>query len=385
MQRAFAPLAIIFSTVVAAPPPACSLNGAVDASGACACSPGWAGANCSELSLLPAVAFQSQTYFHPASAAGNFTDNSWGISVSRDDNGKLWHGFMTELEGNCSLSSYSVASRILHLVAPSPQGPWTVDGVALAAFAHNPQVVRDIDGAWLHFHIGLQQPPACNPVCVGGKSPNTTGCNPSDKNSHGTGVARAVSPYGPWERVPYILPNNETNPSAVVLPNGTILVTARRWLGGVPIYMANSWAGPYTLLPLVSVVPVGEGDPAVFDEDPYLWQNEFGWHMLTHRESAGSAGTCSATLPTTECRCTGGHMYALDPVAGPWYYDVPPVYNCSLSVEGSAAPLRLWARQRPTLVFPTPDKRCPILFSGASTDKVSQYYSSFTMYQEFDC
>ncbi len=306
--------------------------------------------------------------------------NSWGISVLAGDDG-AWHGYMTELEGNCSLSSYSTTSRVLHLTAASPLGPWSFAGVALPAFAHNPQAVRDADGAWLLFHIGEQQPAGCRPACVGGKLVNTTGCASIPK---GTSVARATSPYGPWERVPYILPNNETNPSAVVLSDGSILLTARRWEGGVPIYTAPSWRGPYTQQAPAPVVYVGSGAPYAFDEDPFLFKNAGGWHMLTHREPNGDAGTCSATKPNTECRCTGGHMYAVDPVAGPWFVDIQPVYNCTLQLE-AGGPLRLWARQRPTLVHANAIGGCPVLFTGASTDAVSQYYSSFSMFQRLEC
>jgi len=307
--------------------------------------------------------------------------NSWGISVLPGDDGATWHGFMTELEGNCSLSTYGITSRVLHLTAPSALGPWAVAGVALPAFAHNPQAVRDADGAWLLFHIGSAQPAGCKPQCAGGKA-NTTGCTNGAK---GTSVARAASPYGPWERLPFILPNNETNPSAAVLRDGTILLTARRWEGGVPVYTAPSWRGPYALLPPAPVVYVGEGTPYAFDEDPYLFESGGGWHMLTHREPAADAGTCSPTKAATECRCTGGHLFAADPVAGPWFADLQPLYNCTLEVEGGARPLRLWARQRPTLVARANETGCPVLFNGASTDPVSQYYSSFTMFQRVGC
>jgi hypothetical protein len=366
---------------VALPPP-CSLNGVANADGSCNCYSGWGGPACASLKLLPSapLSASTQTYFFPSNGGSPFVDNSWGISVLPGDDGFTWHGFMTELEGNCSLSAYSITSRILHLTAPSALGPWSVEGVALPAFAHNPQAVRDTDGAWLLFHIGAAQPPGCNPRCAGGKLENATGCASCGK---GTSVARASSPFGPWERVPYILPNNETNPSAVVLPNGTILLTARRWEGGVPIYTAPSWRGPYKLLPPAPVVYVGEGTPYAFDEDPFLFSNAGGWHMLTHREPNGEAGTCSPTKPATECRCTGGHSFAVDPIAGPWYVDLQPIYNCTLELEGG--PLRLWARQRPTLVMHANETGCPVLYSGASTDPISQYFSSFTMQQQVAC
>ena len=347
---------------------------------------------------IATIAPPSQTYFHPSNAAvpAGPADNSWGISVLPDDsNASLWHGFMTELEGGCALSSYSSASRVLHLTSSSPLGPFTVAGVALRSFAHNPQAVRDKDGSWLIFHIGNEVPLGCNATCSGGKPARVNAtCSGA---SHGTSVARAATPWGPWERVNWILPDNETNPSAIVLPNGTIVVTARRWTGGVPIYTADSWRGPYTARPRAPAFPVqkpgagvGQAVDGSFDEDPYFYTNEYGYHMLTHRQPSGTS--CSATLnpDPVDCRCGGGHMFASD-LAGPWFYNLDLPYNCSLSVEGVGGGVKLHARQRPTILFPSPKAKksattsCPILFTGASTDNTSQYYSSFTMAQEYAC
>lgn len=385
----------VFGRATAQPPPPCSLNGVVSpTNGACVCLPGWVGSSCNALSLSPAAPLNAvdQTYFHPSDGPkypGSFTDNSWGISVSPDDDGQRWHAFMTEMEGNCSISSYSSASRILHMVAPSPSGPWAFSEVALGAFAHNPQVVRYVDGSWLLFHIGNAVPAWCNTTCPG--HPANATCSGA---SHGTSVARALSPYGPWERLPYILPDNQTNPSAIVFPNGTIVVTARRWVGGVPFYVATNWSGPYVATPFAPVVLVPGTGPgpfspnAPFDEDPFLYVNSLGtYHMITHRQPNGTNCVPTGT-DVYDCRCGGGHMYAQDLIAGPWFVDQDMVYNCSLTVEGGgAAAEQLHARQRPTMLFPpsTDSGACPKLFTGASTDPVSQYYSSFTMVQEVNC
>jgi hypothetical protein len=48
--------------------------------------------------------------------------------------------YMTEIANECLLGSYDVASQIVHMTASSPLGPWTRVGIALAGFAHNPQV-----------------------------------------------------------------------------------------------------------------------------------------------------------------------------------------------------------------------------------------------------
>lgn len=374
-------LAAFAATIVLASagpvPPPCSLNGVL-AGDTCVCAPGWTGPTCRTLNLAPAPPLvpSSQVYL-------NKSDNSWGFSALPGDGDGLYHGFMTELEGGCSLLEYGLASRILHLTATSAFGPWTVQGVALPAFAHNSQVVRDADGGWLIVHIGATT--WCGMTCNGTHSHGNASCTSVGK---GTSIARAPSPYGPWDVQNFVLPNNETNPSAVVLPNGTIVLTARRWTAGVPIYIADSWRGPFKLswAPVVTIAVNGSTTEAgnsttSFDEDPYLYRGENGtWHMLTHRQPHGT--NCPPTGGTDDCRCAGGHMYAED-VFGPWFVDEQLIYNCSLSVEG-AAPVELHARQRPTLFWPSPGA-CPTLFTGASNDPVSQYYSSFSMGQSVVC
>lgn len=147
---------LLVAVVIAQPSlPPCSLNGQLT-NGSCVCLPGWTGETCRTLDLLPAapLSAENQTYFHPSGKhcyrhnslpvvvqyplfhadipAPAWHDNSWGISVALDDDGVTLHGFMTELEGNCSLSEYGQASQILHVTsAGSPAGPWTVQGVAL--------------------------------------------------------------------------------------------------------------------------------------------------------------------------------------------------------------------------------------------------------------
>ena len=74
-------------------------------------------------------------------------------------------------------------------------------------------------------------------------------------------------------------------------------------------------------------------------------------------------------------------MFAQD-LLGPWFVDAQLAYNCTLELAG-AAPIKLHARQRPTLL--KPPHGCPILYTGASTDPSSQYDSSFTMAQEVAC
>jgi acetyl-CoA carboxylase/biotin carboxylase 1 len=57
---------------------------------------------------------------------------------------------MTEIAGNCSLSSYGTASRILHVVAPAPGGPFLPPKrllIELQRSAHGPLPRHMLAGA----------------------------------------------------------------------------------------------------------------------------------------------------------------------------------------------------------------------------------------------
>ena len=126
-------------------------------------------------------------------------------------------------------------------------------------FAHNPQIVRDpTDGTYLLYHIGETVPRPCVPDCrtdggassgaptrdggqgggkarAGGEHPGGTqtpalapvpAASACPTLGHGTSIATAASPWGPWARLPYVLPGY-TNPSPHIFPNGTVLLAAR--------------------------------------------------------------------------------------------------------------------------------------------------------------
>eukprot|EP01043_Picozoa_sp_COSAG02_P005814 COSAG02_NODE_160_length_32694_cov_18.496947_8_plen_261_part_00 len=214
-------------------PPPCSLNGV---GSPCKCDPGWTGANCGQLDLLPAPALASQVTALSATTTRNSAANStWGISVVGPDETGRYHGYMTEIANSCPLGDYGFASQIVHMTAAHPLGPWARQGVALAGFAHNPQAVVSPNGSILLFHIGKELAPGCLKNCTTGRvkrcsgacerSPNSlrgpdragdsadSGCTPM---SHATSVAVADSFDGPWTRYPYILGDRPTNPAPFI-------------------------------------------------------------------------------------------------------------------------------------------------------------------------
>ena len=198
-----------------------------------------------------------------------------------------------------------------------------------------------------------------------------------------TSVAHASSPYGPWERVDSVLPDSAQNPSAVVFSNGSVLATSRGG-SGVHLYTAPSWRGPYTAFP---VAPIVRADPlytnetrdGLYEVDPFLWQNDFGFHILTHRQIGGA--DCDSAPDADGCTCRGGHLYSAD--LATWWRGAA-LWNCTLETTHGAVTLS--ARQRPSLA--SFRGACPILYSSGSTALVKRYVtwlSSFSMVQAGDC
>ena len=162
---------------------------------------------------------------------------------------------MTEIANECMLGEYGEASQVVHMTAASPLGPWRRNGVALAGFAHNPQAHLTPNGSVVLFHIGADEGPECLADCRGtppaGANPHPSKPRPPHcaRLPHAASVAFAHSPFGPFKRYPYPFGTGApTNPTAVLLPNGTIVVALRRATSAtqpLAIGHVDNLAGPW--------------------------------------------------------------------------------------------------------------------------------------------
>jgi hypothetical protein len=296
------------------------------------------------------------------------------------------------------------------MTAENPIGPWTRIGIALAGFAHNPQVVLAPNGSIILFHIGTALPAGCLANCTGTSGhtvqPRPAGCpNPS----HALSVAVADDPAGPFRRFPYILDSptqpggatSATNPSALLLDsNGTLLLTFRRATSAtVAVYRGHcdTPQGPWFPQSTAVLHPTVAGTPATFEEDPFLYRTPRGFHMLTHREvgKAITAGRGNTPPPLGPWLCGGGHIYSTN--LQDWFYG-ESVYGgsssnasqCYIDFASSSVrrdPLRtelttLTSRQRPT-IFTDASTKKSYLFTGASVNQ-SEYLHSFTLVQQIN-
>ena len=179
----------------------CSLNGLCK-NGACACDAEWIGDRCDLLNLLPTI---------PGHGYRPVNGSSWGGSLIRGADGQI-HMFAAHMTEHCGLLSWETNSEVVHAVAPSPLGPFTVPAeqpTVIHRFAHNPTVHQNTQGRYLLYHIGCGATPtgpcaACR-HCTNGTTPaapdragfvaaSGENCN----GPHWTGLRSSASLNGPW-------------------------------------------------------------------------------------------------------------------------------------------------------------------------------------------
>ena len=281
----------------AQPAASCSYGGLCSPSTlACECRPEWRGANCSQLSLLPAA-----TGAAFSSPAANWS--SWGGSVARA-RGRHYMA-LARMAGHCGLGAWEANSEVaLAVSATGPEGPYSYLRTILPAFSHNPTLHTLANGSLLVAHIGLGVPehPAIT-NCTSGSTPGaaaaaaaapapaqpqlTLGVRgtplpppnylllPSGDPEDGSAWVRLPSAGGGWA---------DNNPALRLAPDDSALLVYKVACACPPpcvfcrqfgLATAPSWRGPFT----------DQGLLPVYGEDAYVWQDPAvapggGWHML---------------------------------------------------------------------------------------------------------
>lgn len=225
----------------------------------------------------------------------------WGSSAIRDDDGR-YHLFVSRFPKTLPFHpGWMVASEIVHAVAEHPQGPYTFSDVALPArgaqywdgrSTHNPRIVRH-GGKYHLFYMGSTHPfaePTYDELTLASKW-----CIVGRTNKR-IGVAMADTPYGPWERFdsPILDTRPDTfyslltsNPAPVVREDGSVLLIfkGRSYIGdsgysdmALGVAEAPSIRGPYTVQN--NRQPILQQDGQCEAEDPFLWQDSTGYHII---------------------------------------------------------------------------------------------------------
>lgn len=235
----------------------------------------------------------------------------WGSSVIQEDDGK-YHMYVSRFPKSLPFHpGWMVASEIVHAISLTPEGPYKFSDVALPArgaqywdgrSTHNPRIFKYNHKYYL-IYMGSTHPfeePSYEELTLDSKW-----CIVGRANKR-VGLAVADSPYGPWKRLDEPILKTEpntfysyltSNPSPVVRKDGSVLMIfkgrAHTENGGysnmaLGIASAPSIEGPYTVQndkkPIFQVEGQGEA------EDPFLWEDERGFHIDHVAKFTGEKG-----------------------------------------------------------------------------------------------
>lgn len=225
----------------------------------------------------------------------------WGSSVIQGNDGK-YHMYVSRFPKSLPFHpGWMVASEIVHAISSTPEGPYKFSDVALSArgaqywdgrSTHNPRIFKYNHKYYL-IYMGSTHPfeePSYEELTLDSKW-----CIVGRANKR-IGLAVADSPYGPWKRLDEPILKTEpntfysyltSNPSPVIRRDGSVLMifkgrahteNGRYSDMALGIASAPSIEGPYTVQndkqPIFQVKGQGEA------EDPFLWEDERGFHII---------------------------------------------------------------------------------------------------------
>ena len=236
----------------------------------------------------------------------------WGSAVIRGDDGK-YHMFVSRWPDFLPFHpGWMVASEIVHAVSDTPEGPYEFRDVALPArgpeywdgrATHNPRILKHND-LYVLIYMGSTHPYAdiTNPDTLTLSSPYTT----LARSNKRIGIATSKNPYGPWERRDEPILDTKpgtfysfltSNPSPWINEDGSVIMLfkSRKYQEDFPfqssmmigVATAPSIDGPFEVVgdePIFGVDKMGE------IEDPFLWKDEHGYHLLAKDQRGSLTG-----------------------------------------------------------------------------------------------
>lgn len=259
----------------------------------CVCSPGWTGITCTTLDLQPTP---------PRAGLRQGNSSNWCGTLSADptDPG-LFHMWSSDMHG-CSLQIWGSGSQILHAVARDPLGPYTAAEVAVAAEAHNPQLIRAPDGTLLLMDSYGGPQAGCPNTCDYANCHAGSMCPGKGPGEGNFTFHVATLPQGPWRphtvRMPYPCYSRNLTPSPRFHPNGTLYIVfhcdqdSTHVMGDLVMVSAPGWQGPYSMVNGGAAVWRATGVQP-HPEDPFLFFHTspvsglVTFHIIMHNTPRG--------------------------------------------------------------------------------------------------
>lgn len=296
----------------------------------------------------------------------------WGSSVVKSPDGK-YHMYVSRFPKTLPFHpGWMVASEIVHAVADNPTGPFKFSDIALPArgaeywdgrSTHNPRILFYNNKYYL-IYMGSTHPfsePTYDELTLDSKW-----C-PVARSNKRIGLAVSDSPYGPWERYDQpildVKPNTFysyliSNPTPVIRKDGTVVIMfkGRSYVGNdkysrmhFGIATAPNIEGPYKVLnndkPVWDINVLGEG------EDPFIWEDENGFHVLFKDQKGKITGE------------TGAGVLAHSKDLINWNLDEHPKAYSRNIVWNDGSQSKQGQLERPFIMFDEKGKPCCIYFA----------------------
>ena len=228
----------------------------------------------------------------------------WGSSVIKGDDGS-YHMYASRWPEMLPFHpGWMVGSEIVHATSKTPEGPYKFEDVALGARStqfwdgkscHNPKIVKYKD-TYILYYMGSTHPfEDITKENVKAFDLSSKWCIAARWGKR-IGVATSKSPNGPWKRLDKpiidVKPNSyysflTSNPSPLIKKDGSVvlLFKGRHYKKdgikhsdmSIGVATAPSYDGEYTVVgdkPLFSMERFGEV------EDPHMWSDKDGYHMI---------------------------------------------------------------------------------------------------------
>ncbi|MCT4672932.1 MAG: glycoside hydrolase family protein [Prolixibacteraceae bacterium] len=240
----------------------------------------------------------------------------WGSSVIKGEDGK-YHMFASRWPKYIPFHpGWMVASEIVRAVSDKPEGPYKFEEVVLPArgaqfwdgkSTHNPKIVKYKD-TYILYYMGSTHPfEELTPENIGSFDLKSKHCIVGRWKKR-IGIAVSKSIHGPWKRydkpILDVKPNSyysflTSNPSPLIKENGEVVLIfkGRSYKGNkhgpmnIGVAVADSFEGPYRV---VGDKPFFSKDRFGVVEDPHMWVDKKGFHMLAKDHKGSITGEAGA-------------------------------------------------------------------------------------------
>eukprot|EP01083_Nonionella_stella_P255479 876834_1 len=350
----------------------CSLNGEQQ-NGQCHCDPGWKGPACTFLKLAPTnkstPGYQNKSMSTWGGGQVYYAQNQYHIFVGA----KAIPSSQDDL--------YLCNSKVVHLVSNNaPNGPYYYKNDILSNMNLNPQTFF-WNNTYFIFDEGYNQVPPIQPTDKCEQHPGSNNAVYNISNIT-TQVAYSTNPNAPldeWMKTQITIIDpwpgtsnryqwdcNIQNPTPYIFDNGTTILMYRAIKcaynqqnpsldENIGIAVADNPLGPYKKM---------NNDEPVFgfnvhNEDPFLWRNKRGFHLLMHAFLPNIGNWLSA----------GAYAYSLDGLSWTLTGDNPWISTTQWTDGTTTTWIR---RQKPALIFD--DNMNPVyLINGVDVNEGQGY------------